>query len=74
MIQAELFQGNLIYTIDLSTMLNNFPSMSLLIHSTVQQKVGKNAFLTSLRHMHFRGMTAGFLSCHWNFIALHSVL
>ena len=33
-----------------------------------------NTFLTSLRHMHFCGMTARFLSCHWVFIGLYSVL
>ena len=39
MIQTELFQGNKIYTVVLSILLNCFPSMSLSIRSTVKQKV-----------------------------------
>ena len=71
MIQTELFQGNQIYTVVLSKMLNSFPSMSLSIHSTVKQKIDKiNSLLTCLRRVHFRGRAAGFLSCRWTFYRL----
>ena len=66
MIQAELFQGNQICKVVLSIMLNSFPSMSLSI--VVEQKVDQyNSLLICLRHLHFYGMAAGFLSYHWIF-------
>ena len=42
-IQAELFQGDQTYTVVLPIILNStaFPSISLSIRSTVQQKVDK---------------------------------
>ena len=53
----EVFQGNQIYTVVLSVMLNSFPSLSLSTRSTVQQKVAKiNSLLTCLCLVHFRGM------------------
>ena len=65
MIQAELFQGNQIYKVVLSIMLNSFPSMSFSI--SVKQKVDEiNSNLTCLRRLHFRGMAAGLLSCSWS--------
>ena len=49
--------------------------MSLSVRSTVKQKLDKiNSLLTCLCYVDFCGMTAGLLSCHWIFIALHSVL
>ena len=72
---GELFQGNQIYTVVLSIMLNSFPLVSLSIRSTVKQKEDEiNSLLTYLRCVHFGGMTFGFLSYHWIFIALHSVI
>ena len=41
MVNEELFQGNQIYTVVLSIMLNNFSSMYPSIRSTVKQKVDK---------------------------------
>ena len=73
-IQTELFQGKLTCTLVLSITLNSFQSTSISIRLTIQQKVDKiNSFLTCLPHVPFRGMAAGFLSCRWIFIALHSV-
>ena len=52
---------------------NEYPHT--LISCFLKQKVDKiNSLLTCLRHMYFRGMTAGFLSSHWIFFALHSVI
>ena len=61
-----------------SVSINNaeqFPSMSLSIRSSVRKKVYKiNSLLTSSRRVHFcKGMTIGFLSYLWTFIAIHSV-
>ena len=75
MIQAEQFQGNQIYTVVLSIMLNSFPSMSLSLCSTVKQKVDKinsitfelcifRAFLRNGRWIFIKPL---------DFFALHSV-
>ena len=74
MIQADLFQGNQIYTVVVSIILYSFPSMSLSIRSTVKQKEDKiNSFLTCLCRVHFRRMAAEFYHSAGRFIALHSV-
>ena len=62
-IQAVLFQGNQIYIVVLSIMLNSFSTMSLSIHSSVKQNIDcLNPLLTCLRRVHFRGLNVGF--CH----------
>ena len=52
--------------------IHSFPYMSLLIRSTVQQKVDKITHFCLCR-VHIRGMAVVFLSCCLAFIALHSM-
>ena len=42
------------------------------VHSSAKE-YSISSLLTCLRRVHFRGMTVGFVSCHWTCIALNSV-
>ena len=67
--QAELFQGNQIYTVVLSITLNSFFTAfygMIKIYKMYSP-------VTCLRHAQIHGMTTGHVSFHWTCIALHSV-